>query len=241
MSATKRARRKKPKEEAVTPPLPLAPPPPKREHRGTPLRPDKFPSVAKVSLLAALLSKEPPKTDAEAQEAARAALRLWRVARDEINKEQAYAEEYWHTIAWVHQGLENARVRVDARLKALGASHLGSKASVTWTEAATALFHALKPQARDGALSQLVKAVMVGKAAWSQWKLGDFKENGFDAQLGFPTLVANFDEIEAARERQSKSLRMSVLAKRSVESKKKKKEEEEYGQLAKSTSSISRT
>lgn len=216
-----RTRAKKQVHDAPSLPPPTPPPlTPKPEHAGTPLRPDKFPSVGEVSTLAALLSKAPPQTDSEAQEAARAALRLWRVTRDEINDQRAYAETYWQSTDENRQGLQTALARIESRLELLGASHLGAQSRVTWREAADTLFPSLDSRARDAALSRLVRAAMVGKSSWSQWKLADFKSYGFDAALGFPSLVATYDEIETEKERAAKSQKYSKMGKRSAEKKK---------------------
>ena len=188
MSTQKRAKKQVQNAHPLPPPLT-----PKTEHAGTPLRPDKFPSVREVSTLAALLSRTPPKTDTEAQEAACAALRLWRVTRDEINKQQARSEKYWQDTDENWQGFQSALTRIEARLELLGASHLATKSHVTWREAADTLFASLQSRERDAALSRLIGAAMAGKSSRSRWKLADFKKYSFDATLGLPSLVASFD------------------------------------------------
>jgi HrpA-like RNA helicase len=226
MSAKKRPQRRE--LHSNPPQLTLQP-----EHAGAPIRSDKFPSVRQLTTLAALLSSAPPKTDNEAREAARAALRLWRATRDEINEQQKHALKYWQSTDENSAALQAAYTRIKSRLALLGASHLLDQRSVTWSEAAAALFPSTKARERDAELSKLVSASMVGQSSWSKWKLADFKEYGFDTALGFPSLVAWFDEIEATKEQKAKSERMSLLGKQSA---KKKKERKEYGKLASPTS-----
>jgi hypothetical protein len=213
----------------------LANPPqltPKPEHAGTPIRPDKFPSVRQLSTLAALLSGAPPKTDDEARESALAALRLWRVTRDEINEQQERAAKYWQSTDTNSGAMEAVRTRINSRLEILGASHLLAQRSVAWSEAAGAFFPSMKPKERDAELSKLVTACMVGQSSWSKWTLEDFKRYGFDAALSFASLVASFDEIETAKEERARSEKFSAMGKRSAA----KRRPNEWGSLDSSTS-----
>lgn len=224
MSAKKRPNRR----ELHANPPPLAPKP---EHAGTPIRPDKFPSIRQLATLAALLSGAPPKTDNEAQESARAALRLWRVARDEINEQQQLAAKYWQSTDTNSEAMQAAYTRIKSRLALLGASHLLNKRSVTWSEAAGVLFPSMKTKERDAELSKLVRDSMVGKGSWSKWTLDDFKSYGFDAAISFASLVDSFDEIETVKEENEKSKRFSEMGKRSAA-----KRSNKWGKLASPTS-----
>ena len=227
---SKRSTKTKQQNETPAAPPPLTPAP---EHRGTPIRPENFPTIHEVSMLAAQLASSPPKTDAEAKELAGAALRLWRVTRDEIIEQHKRASEYWQSTDTNTQAIRKARARVSARLQLLGCSHLAQQASVSWSEAEGALFPSLKPKERTSALSALVNAHMAGQSCWSKWQLADFKNYGFDSALSFASLVASFDESEATKAKIAESERMRLLGKKSA---KKKKERKEWGKLASPTS-----
>ncbi len=208
------AKPKRPKKpEPRTNPPPLTP---KREHSGTPIRPEKFPSIRQAATLAALLSGSPPKTDGEAREAARAALRLWQATRDEINEQQERSAKYWQSSDESKQAIQAARSRIKTRLELLGKQSLADQEIVTWQEAADALFVSSPPKQRDAELSKIVTENMVGKSCWRMWKLEDFKDHGFDTSLGFASLVQFVDSIETEKEAKAKSEKFSKLGKKSA-------------------------
>lgn len=216
MSTHKQAKKRKP---APAPP-PLTPMP---EHPSTPIRPEKFPSIRQTAMLAALLSRSAPTTETEAREAARSALLLWRVTRDEINEQRERASSYWKSIDENRTAMQTAQSRITARLERLGKSDLTHQKSVSWQEAAEALFPSHTPKQGGDELSKIVAAHMAGQSCWRGWKLTDFKRWGFDSKLGFPSLVAIFDSIENDKETKATSAKFSAMGKKSVAQRKRGK------------------
>lgn len=166
-------------------------------------------------MLAALISPSAPTTETEAREAARSALLLWRVTRDEINEQRERASSYWKSIDENRTAMQTAQSRITARLERLGKSDLTHQKSVSWQEAAEALFPSHTPNQRDAELSKIVTENMVGKSCWHMWKLEDFKAHGFDSSLGFASLVKFVDSIETEKEAKAKSEKFSKLGKKS--------------------------
>lgn len=176
-------------------PQPPAPPPPQvkyPDHKGTPLRPEQFPSVEQAANLAGILANgQPPQTDAAASKLTEAALRLWRTARDQINEQRAMATNYWVKMDENENGKAVGWERVRIRLELLGALDYLDRNSVTWDEAAALLWKDANPRDRDRRLSALVSAHMAGNgnSFWRQWTVKDFREYGFCPPFGFETLI----------------------------------------------------
>jgi hypothetical protein len=195
----------------------LPPPVGYPEHKGTPLRPKQFPQLAEVAQLAATLAQgQIPHDDAAAASLVGAALRLWRVARDEINQQSASASLYWSRMDDLENDKISCEERINQRLEKLGASDLlKSKDKVTWKEAASLLWKNANSKDRDANLARIVSQHLVGKSSWSTWTLANFREFGFNAALSFPRLVAIFDAEQTEAERRAKSEAMSNLGKKS--------------------------
>ncbi len=216
MNTHKQAKKRKP---APAPP-PLTPMP---EHPSTPIRPEKFPSIRQTAMLAALISRSAPTTETEAREAARSALLLWRVTRDEINEQRERASSYWKSIDENRTAMQTAQSRITARLERLGISNLADQKRVSWQAAAKALFPSHTPKQRGSELSKIVVAHMAGQSCWRGWTLTDFKRWGFDSTLGFPSLVAIVDSIETDKETKATSAKFSAMGKKSVAQRKRGK------------------
>jgi len=195
------------------------------EHPGTPLRSHQFPTIEQAAQLAAMLAYgKPIPNDEAAAELAESALRLWRVSRDQINKEQTLAGEYYQKMDTSESGKVEVQERTKARLADLGASDWLDRDAVTWDEAAALLWKDAPPDERDSRLAEIA-AAMAGKAYWRQWTVDDFRQFGFKNPLGFETLIYAFDAHEQEKEREALRRAMSERGTASAQKRKAKKEE----------------
>ncbi len=203
------------------------------EAKGSPLRPEQFPSIEQTAGLAAKLANgKAPSGDREAQELTSAALRLWRIARDEVNEQRARSSAYWETIDQCHAGITEGYAKVKARLEKMGCPERFMREDVvTWPQAAEMLWKALPPKTRLKSLEQLVSSKMAGQGFWKDWKATDFRKLGFKG-IGFTALVQHFDEQEEALEKTRLRQEMSAKGKRSAA---KRKASKGWGNLSSST------
>lgn len=183
-------------------------------------------------LAAVLAQGKAPHDDTAAATLAKAALRLWRVSRDEINLQRAQAAEYWSSMDELETGKEWYWQRIHARLESLGASWLMEHGkAVSWKKAAALLWKDAKPKERESNLALLVSQHMAGKSAWHAWTLASFREHGFDARITFPSLISFFDEQQTEAEAEKLSAKMSGLGKRSA-AKRQTKAKSGWGKLS---------
>ncbi|TXH56455.1 MAG: hypothetical protein E6Q97_06380 [Desulfurellales bacterium] len=224
----------KKKKTTAKPPLQIeAPREMKLEAKGSPLRPEQFPSIEQTAGLAAKLANgKAPSGDNEAQELTSAALRLWRIARDEINEQRARSSSYWQTIDQCHAGITDGYAKVKARLEKMGcAEYFMREEVVTWPQAAEMLWKHLPQKTHLKNLEQLVSSKMAGQGSWKDWKLSNFRELGFKG-IGFTALVQHFDEQEEALEQARLRHEMSEKGKRSAANRKARRG---WGKLSSST------
>jgi hypothetical protein len=190
------------------------------EYPGTPLRPDQFPNIDQAAQVSAMLAQgKPPQSERDAAALAESALRLWIASRDQINKEQKRARDYWLSQDTMQAAKVGSQERIQERLATLGASDLLKQATVTWNEAAALLWKDAPPNEQDANLATIA-ASMAGSSYWQEWTVGSFRKFGFLNPLGLPTLIDLFDTREREREKEALSREMSRKGKASAAARK---------------------
>lgn len=217
---------KKPVKKAAgkTAPAKAEPAPPSGrfpEHKGTPLRPEQFPSVEQLAHLAASFARSLPEGAEKAESLVQSALSLWLAARDAINERGRQAGEYWRKMDQSQRGIEEGYTQVALRLEKMGASELagilvgsgeaGDGRLLSWEEAETLLFPDLSSSGKSRELAVLVTDALLGTEGWWRlWEMADFKKLGFD-RMAVITLIQIFDRRENERENAATSQRMRDL------------------------------
>lgn len=210
---------------AAHPPQPETPPPevpPPIRYPQTPLsplRPEQFPTVEQLATIAAALVRDLPPSDSDADAFTAGAFRLWRSARNEINKQKREADDYWTSQDASAAAIHGIHASVTGRLEKLKALEWLNRDFVSWDEAASLLWANLNQKQQEARLAALVDETMAGQAGFSQWTIASFREFGFSGKgsFGFTTLIQRFDEQVSEEERKAASQKASERGKKSGE------------------------
>jgi hypothetical protein len=215
-----------------------AAPPPVPE-KSSALHPDEFPDVAQLAQLAAVLANGAlPKDDGSAHSLAFAALRIWRVSRDEINEQRATAACYWETIKGTRNSLTKITQAVRGRLEKLGAVEYLNRNMISWDNAGEVFWKQLPSKARNAKLRSIVSEwlrtrneaelaregardnargyCVLPRGKLATWPtLEELRAHGF-WNMYFQDLVAFMNEREETSVKEAMRSKMKGLAARSV-------------------------